>query len=211
MLRPVSSFSNISVTDPSNGYESVAPIYIAARDRNPMRFGAEIVARWARRLPFGATVLDLGCGPGIPITQTLIDEGLRPYGVDASPSMIAAFRERFPDAPSVCERVEESSFFGRKFDAAVSWGLLFLLQPDTQATVIRRVSEALEPGGSFLFTAPWQIGSWSDSLTGLTSYSLGSECYRRLLTEAGFHWVGDDIDEGDNYYYFAQRASAGET
>jgi len=47
-------------------------------------------------LPDGANVLDLGCGTGVPITKTLIERGLHVYGIDASPSMLAAFRARFP-------------------------------------------------------------------------------------------------------------------
>jgi SAM-dependent methyltransferase len=42
-------------------------------------------------LPAGATVLDLGRGTGVPISQVLIEHGFNVYGVDASASMIAAF------------------------------------------------------------------------------------------------------------------------
>jgi hypothetical protein len=43
------------------------------------------VREWARTLPSGAAVIDLGCGPGFPITEVLVSGGLNVYAVDASP------------------------------------------------------------------------------------------------------------------------------
>jgi hypothetical protein len=40
-----------------------------------------------------------------------------------------------------------------------------------------RVSEILRPGGSFLFTAPVEVDSWTDVNTGHTSISLGRNQY----------------------------------
>jgi cyclopropane fatty-acyl-phospholipid synthase-like methyltransferase len=104
---------------------------------------------WARSLPGGAPVLDLGCGFGVPVSEALIDEGLAVHGVDVSPTMVAAFRQRLPQARVACERVEESRFFDRTFDGVVAIGLLFLLAPDAQRALIGRVARALIPvGGS---------------------------------------------------------------
>jgi hypothetical protein len=90
--------------DASNGYESVAAAYVGLRDR---AIGGEVVREWARALrtgsrlgalPAGASVLDLGCGHGVPISTTLMSEGFRVFGVDASPSLVTEFRRRFPQA-----------------------------------------------------------------------------------------------------------------
>jgi SAM-dependent methyltransferase len=80
--------------------------------------------------------------------------------------MIAAFRERFPDACTQCGAVEESDFFDRTFDAIVAWGFLFLLHPDTQQLIIRKVARALATGGRFLFTSPHEGCTWLDAMTG---------------------------------------------
>src|SRR5690606_15430980 len=117
------------------------------------------------------------------------------HGVDASPNMVAAFRRRFPDAPVACESVEESDFFGRTFDGIVAIGLMFLLSPDTQRDVIRRIARALEPDGRFLFTAPAQACEWTDVLTGGDSGSLGADRYRAILSDAGLDLIGEYDDE----------------
>ncbi len=69
--------------------------------------GVNEVRKWARTLPRGATVIDLGCGPGFPITEVLVAEGLSVFGVDAAPSFVQAFRRNLPNTPVACEPVED--------------------------------------------------------------------------------------------------------
>ena len=119
--------------DKSNGYEEVATEFIAGRGRNSSGVGASVVADWSQRLPRGATVLDLGCGTGVPISQVLIERGFMVYGVDASPTIVAAFRTRFPNVPVECAAVEDSDFFARTFDGVLAWGLFFCSMPKSNA------------------------------------------------------------------------------
>lgn len=188
--------------DRSNGWEAVAGRFMAQRSSA----GADTVRAWCRALPGRASVLDLGCGSGVPIAEALIDAGCEVSGVDASPSLVAEFRRRFPQAPVVCEPVEESRFFGRTHDGIVAIGLLFLLQPGVQETVIRRLASALKPGGRVLFTAPVQTCTWVDQMTGRQSVSLGSDAYRRALGSAGLVVIGEYDDEGGNHCFDAARA-----
>ena len=194
--------------DGSNGYEAVANIYIARRGSRPLvgdAVGAATVRAWARAFPPGATVLDLGAGPGEPSTRILQEAGLTTYAVDASPTMVAAFRERFPGVPIEHNTVEASAFFDRTFDGVLAWGLLFLLEPGAQALVIEKVARALDPGGRFLFTAPREPLEWLDAMTDRPSQSLGAPTYERLLRDAGLTWVAEAQDEGENHYYFVER------
>lgn len=188
-------------SDAANGWEAIAAEFMAVRSC----MGADTVRAWASRLPRGATVLDVGCGSGKPIAEVLIAEGCTLYALDAAPSMVAAFRQRFPDVPVACEPAESSHCFGRRFDGIVAIGLLFLLEPQAQCQLIQRASVALLPSGRFLFTAPVQAGAWNDALTGRTSVSLGDEAYRRLLLEAGLQVDAEHVDEGGNHYYDAVR------
>jgi SAM-dependent methyltransferase len=163
------------------------------------------VVDWSESLPRAATVLDLGCGTGAPIAQALIERGFHVYGVDASPTLVAAFRSRFPSAPVQCAAVEDSDFFVRTFDAVVAWGLFFLLDEDAQRSLIKKIAGALRSGGRLLFTAPSQSCSWLDAMTGRRSISLGYEEYRKALETQGLSLVGTHSDEGENYYYSALK------
>ena len=195
------------MSDPSNGYEAIARKFIAGRGTGTgFSPGASNVRQWATGLRTGGHVLDIGCGSGVPISQTLIDGGFAVHGIDASPSMIAAFRARFPDVPAECNRVEASHFFDRRFDGVVAWGLIFLLDAEAQALLISKVAKVLLPGGQFLFTAPRQACDWPDNQTGQTSRSLGDDMYRRLVEAEGLAVVGEQEDEGGNHYYFARKS-----
>ncbi|MGH8218138.1 MAG: class I SAM-dependent methyltransferase [Steroidobacteraceae bacterium] len=173
----------ISESDTSNGWEAIAGEFIAHRARS--RIGVGVVRAWAQYLPRGASILDLGCGSGVPISEALMDDGFVVYGIDASPTLVAAFRERLPSAPVACEPAETSQMFGRTFDGILAVGLMFLLPEGTQRDLIR------------------------DLMTGRESRSLGAETYAAILAEAGLVLNGDATDEGDTYYYRAVRRDCG--
>ncbi len=193
--------------DPTNGYESIARDFIAYRSKSTI--GAETVRSWARTLGPKAVILDLGCGNGIPITETLVREGHTLYGIDSSPTLISSDREHFPGNTVACEPVERSGYFDRIFDGVVAWGLMFLLPDSIQSELIHRVSGILGPGAQFLFTSPEAVCTWTDEMTGLESRSLGAEKYKAILSSAELSLTGNTTDEGDNYYYYARKVKSG--
>jgi hypothetical protein len=87
----------------------------------------------------------------------------------------------------------------------VAWGLIFLLTPEAQSLLIRKVSRVLNSGGKFLFTSPKLACEWPDALTCRKSVSLGLEANHRILIAEGLRPVGERQDEGDNHYYLALK------
>src|SRR5580704_5360781 len=92
----------------------------------------------------GERILDLGCGDGF-LTRRIAESGATMVGVDASPQMVAAAKERGADA-----RVGsgESLPFDQEFDAVFSNAALHWMS-DHDA-VLRGVYRALKPGGRFV-------------------------------------------------------------
>lgn len=194
----------------ANGYERIAAEFLARRGKAGTSggVGTSHVRAWAATLTPGADVLDLGCGSGFPITNVLVDANLRVSAVDASPTLVAAFRQNFPDIPVACETAEASNFFGRAFDAVLSWGLWFLLPVAAQRDLPARLAAILKPSGRLLITAPARALTWIDAMTGEESRSLGAVTYRALLREAGFSNLREYEDEGGNHYYDAAKGGA---
>ena len=196
------------MTDRSNGYEGVAAEFLAGRGRAPSTaIGTRAVRDWARRLPRGAAVIDLGCGSGLPITKVLVSEGLNVYAIDASPSLVQAFRRNLPEIPVACESVEDSLFFNRMFDSVLAWGLIFLLPAEEQRRLIHSIGHILVPGGHLLFTSPPEPAVWNDIMTGLESRSLGGVEYRRELAAVGLKLMSEYEDEGQNHYFDAIKGA----
>jgi SAM-dependent methyltransferase len=184
-------------------YEMQALRYLDDRDRS--RVGVELIERWARSLSFGTPIVEIACGGGYPITQVLVDSGLAVWAIDTSPTLLRQFRLRFPTIPTQCASALDSTYFGRTFEAVISIGLLSFLHEDEQLALLDRVSEILEPGGRFLFTAPIEMGTWRDVTTGLECWSLGRIGYTHALERLGFRMIRTHVDEGENNYYDAEK------
>src|SRR5690242_7409902 len=97
--------------DRSRGYESVADEF--AKLRRASGIGLGTIRNWAKQLPEGASLLDLGCGTGVPVAVELGKLGFIVAGVDASPTLIAEFRRQMPAGLWACETIEDSAFFER--------------------------------------------------------------------------------------------------
>ena len=98
-------------------------------------------------------VLDLGCGPGLYL-ERLARRGHTLTGVDYSPASVAHARktaERDALKVTVIEGDMRTTEFAGPYDAAMLIaGELNTLQPVEARDVVRRVVDALEPGGHFL-------------------------------------------------------------
>ena len=81
----------------SSGHEAIASQFL--RPRSSV-IGAQEVKNWARTLPRGYSVIDPGCGSGLPITSVSADESLNVYAVDAAPSLVDEFLRNLPVCPS---------------------------------------------------------------------------------------------------------------
>ncbi|MBL4870924.1 MAG: class I SAM-dependent methyltransferase [Robiginitomaculum sp.] len=189
--------------DRTYGYEAIAEEYMAVRSET----GRKVVQKWAAYLPSGSSVLDIGAGSGEPLTSALIEQGLLVSAIDASPTMVQAFRLRFPGVEIACEPAESSLFFNRIFDAILAAGFVFLLREEFQRELFPRIAKALKPGGQLLFSAPRQVCSWNDLMTGQPSWSLGDNEYNRILDNCGLRLTDEYTDEGGTHYYEAHKVS----
>jgi cyclopropane fatty-acyl-phospholipid synthase-like methyltransferase len=180
-------------------YENNANDYLRGRDESLV--GYKVIRQWTSKLPVGSEVIEIACGGGYPVTRELVESGLKLWAIDSSKTLLSKFQKRFPDVESKCERVQDSNFFDRKFDAAIAIGLIFLLPEPEQVELIKRISNILNPGGKFLFMAPTKTGKWLDLNTGIQCSSLGYDKYKEILNISGFQIISTIEDAGKNNYY----------
>jgi len=192
-------------------YDLIADWYRG--DRNRLIGVREALAAVAA-LPPGSRILDLGCGNGWPITDALVNAGYSVVGLDSSRAMLEWFRVNLPKTPAVRADARACPFADAVFDAAVSWGMLFHLEPRDQAAAFAAVSRVLKPGAPFLFTAAEipKIGTDDPGITGtmngVTFRCYAVPSYRALISEQGFELENVYDDPGVSTYFFSRKRAS---
>jgi ubiquinone/menaquinone biosynthesis C-methylase UbiE len=181
-----------AVEDPKTlvrrGYDLVSRAY-RADDAADGDYG-----RWLdlleTRVSTGSSVLDLGCGCGIPVARRLAQR-YAVTGVDFSPVQIERARKLVSGATFICADMTSLEFSDESFGAIICLFALIHLPVAEQPALLRDISRWLRPGGIFLATVGHQ--AW----TGLEKDWLGikggdmwwshadSGTYRRWIAEAG--------------------------
>jgi SAM-dependent methyltransferase len=166
-------------------YRRHAAAWAAARDETLPERGW--IERFAGMLGPGATVLDIGCGSGMPIARYLADRGHRVTGVDSSPEMITLFRSNLPGAAAEVADMRSLNL-GLRFGGLIAWDSFFHLAPHEQRLMFRVFRAHAEPGAPLLFTSGPAFGEATGTLEAEPLYhaSLDPGEYRLLLGDAGF-------------------------
>jgi SAM-dependent methyltransferase len=131
-----------------DGYDAISEIYRADDAEDGSQ--GEWLAEFARALPPGGHVLDLGCGCGVPAARWLSARGFAVTGVDISARQIERARALVPGAEFIQSDMAAISFDNGTFDAVVSLYALIHLPVAEQPGVLSRIARWLRPGGPLL-------------------------------------------------------------
>ncbi|SEM07739.1 class I SAM-dependent DNA methyltransferase [Nonomuraea pusilla] len=119
-------------------------------DRGLLGAFAEIV-----RASDPGPVADLGCGTGI-VTAHLDSLGVRAFGVDLSPGMLAVARRNHPELRFEEGSLEALDLPDNHLAAAVCWYSVVHTPPERQPLVFAELARVLRPGGHLLIA--FQVG-----------------------------------------------------
>jgi SAM-dependent methyltransferase len=92
----------------------------------------------------GATVLDVGCGPGA-LTAYLLSTGCAVAAIDPSPPFVEAIRERFPDIEVLNGTAEELPYETASFDVTLAQLVVHFMTDPVAA--LRQMARVTRPGG----------------------------------------------------------------
>lgn len=104
------------------------------------------------RIPAESSVLDVGCGCGIPAARALTTAGHRVTGIDISGVQISRARLLVPEAKFLHADATTVNFPAGSFDAVVSFYALIHIPLGEQLPLLERITGWLRPGGWFLGT-----------------------------------------------------------
>ncbi|MBI3741645.1 MAG: class I SAM-dependent methyltransferase [Chloroflexi bacterium] len=194
------------------GYNQIARDYLAWREEEAMLFRAEL-QDLAARLPREATVLDVGCGAGVPFTLWL-SEKFRATGVDISAAQIALARQHVPRATFFQQDMLALDSFcaPQSFDAITCFYSLIHVPRDQHARVLGHFNRVLKARGYLLLiTGNGDLNDDIDDFFGATMYwsHFARATSLQIIRDAGFEILWDKIvadrPSGSHVLAFARK------
>ncbi|KAI0805675.1 methyltransferase [Xylaria sp. FL0064] len=110
--------------------------------------------RYAKKLleelQHSPSILELGCGPGVPVLQLLLDQGATVVANDISTKQIEIARARFPGAELIAGDMTTLTFEPETFHGAISFYTLFHLPRSKLKDMLTKIYGWLKPNGVFV-------------------------------------------------------------
>jgi ubiquinone/menaquinone biosynthesis C-methylase UbiE len=178
------------------GYDAMALRYLewsgAIAGDPRLRFLDEL----DRRLSDGSSVVDLGCGAGVPVTARLAQRH-SVVGVDISAEQLRLARDLVPAATFVQRDLAMFEVPDRSQDAITAFYSLTHVPRDRHPDLLRRFRRWLRSGGLLLatFSAAGATDGVQEDFLGVPMFFSGfdADTNRRLIAEAGFALLIDEV------------------
>ncbi len=210
------------MSDASSGFLDgcVADVVAAGYDRVSTAYendggtrGEAVRRPWLRRLRRlvapGGSILDLGCGAGVPVARALARD-YRVTGVDVSAVQIARARKLVPEASFAQADMATVNFSRATFDAVVCLYALIHVPVEWHRSMLARIASWLQPGGVLLITTGETAATGTESdwlgVPGATMYWSHADwpTYQRWFAELGYDLLHDQVvAEGDGGHHIA--------
>jgi len=193
------------------GYDALSYHY-RSDDAEEGRYAPWLAALRAR-VADGGSVLDLGCGCGVPVGRSLAAAGYQVTGVDISEVQVERARRLVPAGTFIHADASTVTFPAASFDAVVCLYALIHMPVEAQPGLLRDAAGWLRPAGWLL--AVTGQGAW----TGTEDNWLGGPAamwwshadaatYRAWLEQAGLQVTAQEfVPEGDGGHalFWARR------
>ncbi len=177
----------------TNGYDQIADAYLAER----RQFKNHTYLHWLiDELPRGSTVLDIGCGAGMPIDEFLIKHGYLVWGFDVSKKQIELARKLVPRASFGVKDMADLEFDEYEVDAVVAFYAIFHIPREQHLDLLKKIRSYLQPGGLLLITMSTKNFESDVKFHGTTLHfsSYDAETNKKMVKEARFEIKFAELD-----------------
>ena len=175
------------------GYDGIAKAYLASREKLK---SAKYVKLLLKYLPKQSTILDLGCGAGIPVDDLLLKAGHKVIGIDISKEQIKLARQYCRGGEFLVGDIRALKANDYQVEAVVSFYTLFHAPRTEHSKILKIISSYLPKGGMLLITMGDREFEGEHSLYGVPMWSsqYGTVKNRGMVESAGFQVLLDEID-----------------
>ncbi|MFH1244294.1 MAG: class I SAM-dependent methyltransferase [bacterium] len=175
------------------GYDKMARQYLDQRGRLKTN---KYVHRLIKYLPRQATILDLGCGAGIPVDDILLKAGHSVVGIDISSQQIKLARKNCPQGEYIVRDINELKPREYQAQAVISFYTMFHLPRTQHAKLLQIMASYLPSGGMLLLTMGDREFEGEHVLCNepMWSSQWGTAKNHQLVEQAGFRIILEEID-----------------
>jgi SAM-dependent methyltransferase len=189
------------------GYNRIADDYLAARTRSQEQIS--LLDDLASRLPENASILDAGCGAGVPVTE-ILSVRFNVTWVDFSEAQIELGKKNVPNAKFICQDMTQLYFPEGTFDAICSFYAIIHIPCEEHKPLFLNFHRMLKQSGLALLClgAENLIDDIDEDFFGERMYwsHFDSDTYHQMLKETGFlilrsKIVADEMCKGSGHLF----------
>lgn len=175
------------------GYDKIAVAYLDNRARLKSGKYVQLLLKY---LPKNSSVLDLGCGAGVPVDDLLLKAGHEVVGIDISSEQIKLAKKNCPRGDYVVGNIEKLAVGDYQVDAVVSLYAIFHSPRVMHGKILKVIASCLKKRGYLLITMGDREFEGLHTLHGVEMWSsqYGTVKNKELVERAGFKIVFSDID-----------------
>jgi 2-polyprenyl-3-methyl-5-hydroxy-6-metoxy-1,4-benzoquinol methylase len=189
------------------GYSKIAKEYYSEKD---LFKNEKEIQVFMSHLPEGGTVLDIGCGGGIPVLRTLVDNGFDAKGIDFSQGMLDLAKKNVPEAELILGDITKIDLEFESFDGIISTYAFIHIFRTQHPLLYMKIFSWLKPGGIMLVSTAsteWEEVHDYFGVPMAWSQPAARESLQ-LVHNAGFEIIFDNLtttDDETNYWILAKK------
>lgn len=175
------------------GYNEIADDYSLTRDQFK---NIKYLERLNSLLKPCSTILDIGCGAGVPIDKYLIEKGHQIIGIDISSKQVDIARKNVPQGKFEVKDMSDLKENGFNVDAIVSFYTIFHIPREKHEELLKKINSFLPAGGLILISMGASEWEGMEEFHGTKMFwsHFGPEKNKELVVNAGFKILFDEID-----------------
>lgn len=143
-----------------------------------------------------STILDIGCGAGIPIDKYFIERGHKIIGVDLSPKQISLALKNVPQGKFEVKDISNLKDNEFTVSAVISFYTIFHIPREKHQELFKKINSYLPKEGSILVSMGASEWEGTEEFYGTKMFwsHFGPKKNREIIANAGFKILLDEID-----------------
>ncbi len=148
-----------------------------------------------KQLPKNSSILDIGCGAGVPVDDIIVKAGHEVTGIDLSPSLINEARKLVPQASYFVGDMQLLKPKEYSVDAVVCLYALFHIPRSDHSRMVKTFASYLPINGWLLISMGDRAFEGVHEMYGVASYSSqwGSVENKKIIESSGFKIYSEEF------------------